>query len=152
MDCKASVKIAFEIYGKKFQTDMWINYWPDECGVDGRVLEFFRESHDRARAAYLDRQAESDKRLASKKKADWPTFFVQYEGRNGSDRDRNEADVVLRAGQWYAVKNVRVSQSASWFELDGEVGLFNTVMFRFDDKHPFLVEAMENAYPSFWVK
>lgn len=151
MDCKASIKIEFEIYGKKFRKDMWINYWPGECGVDDRVLEFFRESYGKARAAYAERQAKVDKQMALDGDG-LPTFFVQYEGRNGSDIDRNEADMVLRSGQWYAVKSVRVSQSASWFELDGEAGLFNTVMFRFDDKHPFFVAAMENTYSLYACK
>ena len=145
MDCKASVKIAFEIYGKKFTTDMWINYWPDESGVDERVLEFFRKSYESAYAAYRKRRADADEERGVSN-GPYPDFFVRYEGRNGSDRDRNEADMVLRAGQWYAVKNIRVSQSSSWFELDGARGLFNTVLFRFDEKHPYFSAAMENAY------
>lgn len=52
MDCKASIKIEFEIFGQQFKKEMYINYFPTDNGVDERVGEFFRESYSKAVAQY----------------------------------------------------------------------------------------------------
>jgi hypothetical protein len=46
-DHRANVKIEFEFHGEVYKYDGWINWSPDNAefdGVDGRVIEFFRES------------------------------------------------------------------------------------------------------------
>jgi hypothetical protein len=48
MDNKASIKLEFAMYGKEFKTEMYINYFPTDNGVDERVTEFFRESYNKA--------------------------------------------------------------------------------------------------------
>jgi len=51
-DHRASIKIQFEAHGVKKETDMWINYYPDETGVDRTVIEWFKEVWEECLAKY----------------------------------------------------------------------------------------------------
>lgn len=57
-DHRATVKIEFTIHGKTYKMDSWINWFDDGTGVDQRVIDFFRDSWDDARARYDAQQAE----------------------------------------------------------------------------------------------
>jgi hypothetical protein len=52
-DHKASVKIDFTIYGEHFDTDMWINWVPDDdYSIDQRVLDWFADCYWKARSKW----------------------------------------------------------------------------------------------------
>ncbi len=51
-DFRADIKIKMELMGKTYTQDMYINYFPNSDGVDDRVIEFFRDSYEDARARY----------------------------------------------------------------------------------------------------
>lgn len=55
MDNKASISINFEVYGQKFHQEWWINYCPDDYGIDARIREWFQDCHDKAHQAYAKR-------------------------------------------------------------------------------------------------
>jgi hypothetical protein len=65
-DHRASIKIEFEMHGRKAETDMWINWSSDEAGIDRRIIEFFQNAADVAMIAYHERewQEESSRRRA----------------------------------------------------------------------------------------
>ena len=52
MDNRANIKIEFEVFGEEFKTEMSINYSVDSDygGIDDRVLRFFEESYNIAKA------------------------------------------------------------------------------------------------------
>ncbi len=45
-DHRASIKIEMTFHGKKEESDWWINYWPDDDGVDARIKNWFREKYE----------------------------------------------------------------------------------------------------------
>ena len=47
-DFRASIKINVEMGGVKDKTDMWINWSPNDDGVDDRVISFFRNWSEKA--------------------------------------------------------------------------------------------------------
>ncbi len=57
-DHRARIHVEFEIHGKTYtQTWDWINYFPDDQGIDQRVIDFFRDSWGDAKARYDERVA-----------------------------------------------------------------------------------------------
>jgi len=53
VDSKALVKIEFKIFGRKFEMEMWINWFPDkDYGVDKRVVEWFADCYNEAKKIY----------------------------------------------------------------------------------------------------
>lgn len=54
-DHRALVKIEMEFHGVKDKTEMWINYFPNECdGVDDRILDFCRSVYEEGMARYRE--------------------------------------------------------------------------------------------------
>lgn len=51
-DHKADIKIRFIIHNKTYKQDFWINYFPNECGIDRRISEWFKECWDDAFTRY----------------------------------------------------------------------------------------------------
>jgi len=51
-DHRASVKIEFSMYGETKKCDMWINWSPNDYGVDERVIDFFEAAHRAMSAGY----------------------------------------------------------------------------------------------------
>lgn len=49
-DYRADIKLEFSILGETFKTNMWINYFPDNDGVDRRVTEWFSSHWELAKA------------------------------------------------------------------------------------------------------
>lgn len=49
---RASIYIKFRAAGKKFEQDFWINYVPDECGVDRRIIEWLDEVWQECKRKY----------------------------------------------------------------------------------------------------
>lgn len=61
-DHRASIKIEMEFHGVKDTCDMWINYYPHECcGMDKRVIEFFKRIYDEGMDKYNAIVHESEK-------------------------------------------------------------------------------------------
>lgn len=61
-DSRASVKIELSIYGEKFETDMWINWFPEDSGgMDRRVSEWFSECYEKAYYKYRTRIEAQDR-------------------------------------------------------------------------------------------
>ena len=56
-DHRASVKIEFTIHGQTYRMDSYINWFDDGTGVDGRVIKFFSDSWQDARARYDEQLA-----------------------------------------------------------------------------------------------
>ncbi len=44
MDSKALIKIEFQIYGQKYETEMYINYFPNPQ-IDDRIVEWFEKNY-----------------------------------------------------------------------------------------------------------
>jgi hypothetical protein len=65
-DFRASIKIEFEMYGKKEKLDTWINYFPNEDGIDERIVEFFSDSWNKF-TYYYNQALEQVKNLLNKK-------------------------------------------------------------------------------------
>lgn len=62
---RASIKIEMEFHGIKDHTDMWINYFPQECcQMDARVVEFFDKMYRRGMEKY---HANNEKYFAEQK-------------------------------------------------------------------------------------
>mgnify|MGYP001600044143 CR=1 FL=1 len=58
-DHRATIKISFDIHGKKHEQEWWINYSPDEItGVDPRIADWFSECWTEAKARYDEQVAE----------------------------------------------------------------------------------------------
>lgn len=57
MDHRASIKIEMEFHGVKDSCDMYVNYYPEDDGMDQRVSEFFRSVYERGMAVYNDSMA-----------------------------------------------------------------------------------------------
>ena len=52
-DFRAEIKIKMQLMGKQYNhTFDWINYSPDEDGVDYRVKQFFAEAWDDTQTRY----------------------------------------------------------------------------------------------------
>ena len=52
-DHRASIKIEMSFHGIEDKTDMWINYWPQECcNMDKRVVDFFNSVYERGMKKY----------------------------------------------------------------------------------------------------
>ena len=46
-DHRASCSIKFEFHGKLYEISFdWLNWSPNEDGIDHRVVEFFRQAHN----------------------------------------------------------------------------------------------------------
>jgi hypothetical protein len=82
-DHSCSIKIEFSIHNKTYKTEMLVNYWPDEDGVDERVKYFFRKSWNDASARYSDDAAayfsERDEReIMAAERADLERLKAKY--------------------------------------------------------------------------
>jgi hypothetical protein len=77
-DFRASIKIDMTLIGKPFKTDMWINYFPNDDGIDSRVADWFRECWDQAKTDYDLRMHEADRtnREAAQKQKDLETLAL----------------------------------------------------------------------------
>ena len=52
-DHRANIKISFNIHEKTYEQEWaWINYFPNNDGVDDRILEWFRECWEDAKRRY----------------------------------------------------------------------------------------------------
>ena len=51
-DFRADIKITMHLCGKDYHQEWWINYWPESevHGVDQRLIDWFRDSWDDAKA------------------------------------------------------------------------------------------------------
>ena len=65
-DHRASIKITVEAHGVKRETDMDINWYAFDGGVDPRVREFFERWWEDCMDAYNDQIAEAEARERDK--------------------------------------------------------------------------------------
>lgn len=84
-DHRADIKIEFTIHGKCYRMDSYINWFPDENGVDLRVVEFFVRSWEDARERYEAAIAKADELAASAsreaaERAELARLKAKYEG------------------------------------------------------------------------
>lgn len=85
MDCRAWIRIKFDIYDKKFKTEMNINYMPESVdGVDDRVIEWFCDKYEEAYAEYYaDRirreKKETKRRYFERTKAEYERLKGELE-------------------------------------------------------------------------
>jgi len=83
-DHRATIKLYMSIHGKIYEHEMWINYWPDNDGVDNRIKEFFSGAWDDALARYkaqiyeLDRE-DREKRERKKELEELARLKAKYE-------------------------------------------------------------------------
>ena len=68
MDSKAEIKIIFDIYGKKEKFDAYINYTPNDEGIDERIIKFFRDVYFENKSMYDLKIYEKEKKLEHKNK------------------------------------------------------------------------------------
>ena len=75
-DHRASVKLSFDMHGVKKETEMWINYYPNECGIDSRIIEFFEECHMEAMEKWheMSRKAEEKENKLADEQRDLREF------------------------------------------------------------------------------
>lgn len=66
-DHKATIKISFDLHGKVYKMDSWINYSGHD-GVDRRVIDFFEHSWNDAYARYQDEIYKSETETREKQK------------------------------------------------------------------------------------
>lgn len=52
-DMKASIEIKFEIHGESYEGDWYINYSPNDSGIDDRIVEWFSDCYEKASRVYL---------------------------------------------------------------------------------------------------
>jgi hypothetical protein len=69
-DHRADIKITFSMYGETKKADMWINWSPDDYGVDPRVLDFFSRAYEEMYGTYIEQAIEHDLSEQDKKEAD----------------------------------------------------------------------------------
>ena len=84
-DHRASIKIEFSMYGETKKADMWINWSPDENGVDQRVLDFFVESYEAMALTYYEevakaQEAENRIRQEQHERKEYERLKVKFEG------------------------------------------------------------------------
>lgn len=60
-DMRADIKIKFTIHGKTYKQEFWINYSPDDDGVDVRIKDWFKGSWEDSLEIYHDRVAEYER-------------------------------------------------------------------------------------------
>ena len=51
-DHRADIKVEFSIHGKTYKQSWWINWFPDDTGVDQRITDWFSERWEDALARY----------------------------------------------------------------------------------------------------
>lgn len=68
-DSRFSLKGEFRIYGEVFPFDWWLNWYDNGDGIDRRIVEFFRDCHDKAYRKYLD-ETEAGHRIRQKQEED----------------------------------------------------------------------------------
>ena len=55
-DHRADIKLRFNIHGKTYKTEMYINYWPEDYGlgkeIDQRIVDWFDECWTDAYSRY----------------------------------------------------------------------------------------------------
>lgn len=61
-DHRADIKITFNFHGKDYKLDSWLNWSPNDLGIDERIIEFFRKSSEDGYARYARQEAEHFKR------------------------------------------------------------------------------------------
>lgn len=84
-DHRASIKIEFSMYGETKKADMWINWSPDENGVDRRVIEFFDEAAHAMSFTYYEQVAktqEAERRIQEEQheRQEYERLKAKFEG------------------------------------------------------------------------
>lgn len=92
-DFRASIKITFEMFGKKKECDMWINYFPDsECeGVDQRVIDFFRENWEIFKSRYDEIIWKSEKKERDAKEKEFELLELKRLKSKYEVKDKNNS-------------------------------------------------------------
>ena len=58
-DFRASINIKMTLVNKEYQQEWWINWSPDNDGVDKRIKEWFASCWDDAHHSYTERMEEA---------------------------------------------------------------------------------------------
>jgi hypothetical protein len=78
-DHRADIKIKFSMYGEEKKADMWINWSPEDSGVDQRVIDFFeqaaREMYNKGYLPLLVKEVEEDP-----ERAEYERLKAKFEG------------------------------------------------------------------------
>ena len=84
-DHRADIKLEMTIHGKKYETEMWINYCDtDGSGCDYRVVEFFANSWADALARFKLFEAEHQKEIEQHEREELARLQEKYPCRNRS--------------------------------------------------------------------
>lgn len=83
-DHRADIRLKFEIHDKIYKTEMWINYTPNENGIDRRIVEWFEDCWTDAYRRYqdkMDEQMEESRKeeLEKKEKLELKRLKEKYE-------------------------------------------------------------------------
>lgn len=57
-DHRADIKITFNFHGVDYKYDGWINWSPNDDGIDQRIVDFFREAAEKGYARFDAQVAE----------------------------------------------------------------------------------------------
>ena len=82
-DHRATIKLAMHIHGKQYETEMWINYWPENDGCDRRIVECFAHWWADAKARYdqamWEAQRQRDAETDRKERAELARLRAKYD-------------------------------------------------------------------------
>jgi hypothetical protein len=82
-DLRANIKVEFEMFGKTFKQDFWINYFPDDdTGVDRRITEWFSDCWDKFKKKYDEINFEARmKEVENQKYEEYKRLKVKFESK-----------------------------------------------------------------------
>jgi len=85
-DHRATVKVEFDIHGKVYKQEWWINYFPDDSsGVDRRIAEWFSACWEDAYSRYQkvvneSHREEDERKQREAELAELKRLKEKYEG------------------------------------------------------------------------
>lgn len=83
-DYRASITLSMTLHGRTYTTEMWIIYWPNNEGIDNRIVEWFAACQEDARARFEARMADQRlSRIEVSERAELARLRAKYEAQGG---------------------------------------------------------------------
>lgn len=91
-DLRADIKIQMSMWGHKYKTEFWINYWDDGDGNDARVKEWFNDCYQKSMSKYYAQMDKiRDEAREQDEKAYYERLKAKYEVNTATKKSRKEA-------------------------------------------------------------
>ncbi len=108
-DMRALIKIEIDIIGIKDKIEMWINYFPNDDGIDNRIIDFFNKNYQKAQEK-LDRiildMKENEKDLGKNKSWEERQWLRLQEELPLTESDADDTIVIMKSEIFKAMQEV----------------------------------------------